>query len=79
MDFNRFEEGGLPEIEYKDIYCAMSISGVPKPVWRAMQLLHTYTPYARGRYATPGGAEQPDRPHGSRQFTSADETHTESE
>ena len=41
MGFNRFEEGGLPEIEYKDIYCA--ISGVPKPVWRAMQLLHTRT------------------------------------
>ena len=37
-----FEEGGLPRTEYKNVYGAMSISGVPKPVWRAFELLHTH-------------------------------------
>ena len=37
-----FEEGGLPRIEYKNVYGAMSVSGVPKPVWRAFELLHAH-------------------------------------
>jgi len=37
-----FEEGGLPEVEFKNIYGMKTISGVPKPAWRAFQLLHTH-------------------------------------
>ena len=37
-----FEEGGLPEIEFRAIYGAMTIGGIPKPVWRAYQLLHEH-------------------------------------
>ena len=37
-----FEEGGMPRIEFKDVYGAMSVHGVPKPAWRAFQLLHTH-------------------------------------
>ena len=36
------EEGGLPEVEFLAIYGAMTINGVPKPVWRAFQLLHEH-------------------------------------
>jgi xylan 1,4-beta-xylosidase len=37
-----FEEGGLPEVEFLGVYGAMTISGIPKPVWTAFQLLHTH-------------------------------------
>ena len=37
-----FEEGGLPLIEFKNIYGMMSIGGIPKPAWRAFQLLHEH-------------------------------------
>lgn len=37
-----FEEGGLPLIEYKNIYGAMTVHGIPKPAWRAFQLLHQH-------------------------------------
>jgi len=36
------EEGGLPDKEFKDIYGIMTIHGIPKPAWRAFQLLHTH-------------------------------------
>ena len=32
--------GGLPTKEYSDIYGLMTYHGVPKPGWRAFQLLH---------------------------------------
>ena len=35
-----FEEGGLPTTEYSDIYGLMTYHGVPKPGWRAFQLLN---------------------------------------
>jgi len=37
-----FEEGGLPQLEFRNIYGSMTIGGVPKPVWRAFQLLHEH-------------------------------------
>ena len=37
-----FEEGGFPDTEYMNIYGSMTKDGVPKPVWRAFQLLHTH-------------------------------------
>ena len=52
-----FEEGGLPLIEFKNIYGMMTIHGVPKPAWRAFQLLHehagdTRLPVAVGEQVT---------------------------
>lgn len=37
-----FEEGGFPDTEYKNIYGSMTKDGVPKPVWRAFQLMHAH-------------------------------------
>ena len=37
-----FEEGGLPLLEFKDIYGMMTVRGLPKPAWRAFQLLHDH-------------------------------------
>jgi xylan 1,4-beta-xylosidase len=37
-----FEEGGLPLVEFNDIYGIMTIHGIPKPAWRAFQLLHAH-------------------------------------
>ena len=37
-----FEEGGMPRVEYKNVYGSMTVSGVPKPVWRAFELLNTH-------------------------------------
>eukprot|EP00036_Acanthoecidae_sp_10tr_P004927 CAMPEP_0182928404 /NCGR_PEP_ID=MMETSP0105_2-20130417/15568_1 /TAXON_ID=81532 ORGANISM="Acanthoeca-like sp., Strain 10tr" /NCGR_SAMPLE_ID=MMETSP0105_2 /ASSEMBLY_ACC=CAM_ASM_000205 /LENGTH=645 /DNA_ID=CAMNT_0025066407 /DNA_START=9 /DNA_END=1946 /DNA_ORIENTATION=+ len=37
-----FEEGGFPDTEYKNIYGSMTKDGVPKPAWRAFQLLHMH-------------------------------------
>ena len=37
-----FEEGGLPLIEFKDVYGMMSVRGIPKPAWRAFELLHSH-------------------------------------
>jgi len=37
-----FEEGGFPDTEFKNIYGSMTKSGIPKPVWRAFQLLHLH-------------------------------------
>ena len=32
----------MPEVEFLQIYGAMTIHGIPKPVWRAFQLLHEH-------------------------------------
>lgn len=37
-----FEETGLPTTEFSNLYGAMSFHGVPKPVWRAFQLLNKF-------------------------------------
>lgn len=37
-----FEEGGLPKTEFSNIYGAMTFHGIPKPVWRAFELLHSH-------------------------------------
>ena len=37
-----FEEGGLPRVEFKNIYGIKTISGIPKPAWRAFEMLHTH-------------------------------------
>jgi len=37
-----FEEGGFPNKEFMNIYGSMTKDGVPKPVWRAFQLMHTH-------------------------------------
>jgi hypothetical protein len=36
-----FEEAGLPGKEFSNVYGLMTVSGVPKPSWRAFQLLAT--------------------------------------
>jgi hypothetical protein len=33
---------GFPDTEFSDIYGSMTKDGVPKPVWRAFQLMHTH-------------------------------------
>ena len=37
-----FEEGGLPREEFKNVYGAMSVGGIPKPAFRAFELLHAH-------------------------------------
>ena len=37
-----FEEGGLPRVEFLDVYGIMTIRGIAKPAWRAFQLLHEH-------------------------------------
>jgi xylan 1,4-beta-xylosidase len=37
-----FEEGGLAQEEFKNVYGMMTVHGIPKPVWRAFQLLHEH-------------------------------------
>merc|ERR1712176_881574 len=37
-----FEEGGFPQKEFTGTYGAMTIHGVPKPVWRGFELLHKH-------------------------------------
>ena len=37
-----FEEGGLPRVEFKNVYGLMTVHGVPKPAWRAFELLHQH-------------------------------------
>ena len=37
-----FEEGGLPDKEFKNIYGLMTYHGIPKPGWRGFELLNKY-------------------------------------
>ena len=37
-----FEEGGLPRVEFKNVYGMMTMNGIPKPAWRAFEALHTF-------------------------------------
>eukprot|EP00039_Didymoeca_costata_P029987 m.27424 g.27424 ORF g.27424 m.27424 type:complete len:526 (-) comp7894_c0_seq3:160-1737(-) len=37
-----FEEGGLPDTEFKNIYGSMTIHGIPKPAWRAFQMVNVH-------------------------------------
>jgi len=37
-----FEEGGFPRKEFSGTYGAMTVHGVPKPAWRAFELLHKH-------------------------------------
>ena len=37
-----FEEGGLPKHDFQNTYGLMTFHGIPKPGWRAFQLLHEH-------------------------------------
>lgn len=37
-----FEEAGIPTSEFSNTYGLMSLGGIPKPGWRAFQLLHLH-------------------------------------
>jgi len=57
-----FEEGGLDSVPFHEGFGMMNVNGVPKPVWRAFQLLHQagdnlvndsiLTTYPEGNYST---------------------------
>jgi hypothetical protein len=51
-----FEEGGLPTTEFQDIYGLMTYHGIPKPGWRAFQLLHSHA----GTHRVPTTVSKPN-------------------
>ena len=42
-----FEEAGIPPAEFTNTYGLMSLGGIPKPGWRAFQLLHQHAGASR--------------------------------
>ena len=37
-----FEEGGLPNKEFANTFGMITLRGIPKPAWRAFQLMHEH-------------------------------------